>query len=103
MHARTVGVEDANDLHIHLVLAIVIKKQRFGAALAFVIAGTRTDWIYIAPITLSLRVDMGITVDFTGRGLKNARTQTLRQTKHVDGTMHAGLSRLNWVALIMNR
>ena len=40
VHARAVGVEDARDLDVDAVLAVVVEEQRFGAALALVVAGS---------------------------------------------------------------
>jgi hypothetical protein len=41
VHARAVGVEDADDADIDLVLAVVVEEQRLGAALALVVARAR--------------------------------------------------------------
>ncbi len=46
---RAVGVEDARDLDVHAVLAAVVEEQGFCAALAFVVAGARTDGVDLAP------------------------------------------------------
>ena len=63
VHARAVGVEDARDLDLELVLAMIVEEQRLGAALALVVAGARTDRIDVAPVVLGLRVHRGIAVD----------------------------------------
>jgi hypothetical protein len=44
-----------------------------------------------------------IPVDLAGRGLEYAALQPLRQTEHVDGTVHRGLCRLHRIVLVMNR
>jgi hypothetical protein len=49
MHARTVGVEDARDLDAQLMLPPVVDEQRFGTALALVVAGADADRIDVAP------------------------------------------------------
>ena len=67
MHARTVGVEDARYLDAQLVLAPVVEKQRLGAALAFIIAGTDANRVDVAPILFGLRMHAGIAIDL-GRG-----------------------------------
>jgi peptidoglycan/LPS O-acetylase OafA/YrhL len=38
MHAWTIGIENARYLDLELVLAVVVKKQRLRASLAFIIA-----------------------------------------------------------------
>jgi hypothetical protein len=45
VHARAVGIKDTYYLNVELVLAVVIKKEGFGAALAFVVARTNTNRI----------------------------------------------------------
>ena len=45
VHARPVGVEDAHDLDVDRVLAVIVEEQRLGDALAFVVAGARPDRI----------------------------------------------------------
>ena len=65
MHARTVRVEDAGDLDIELVLAVIVEEQRFGAALALVVAAARPDWIDAAQVAFSLRMHFGVAVAFT--------------------------------------
>src|SRR5262249_11046687 len=56
VHARPVRVEDASNLDREFMLAVIIEEQRLRAALAFIVAGARADWIDIPPITLSLRM-----------------------------------------------
>ena len=51
------GVEDARDLDVHAVLAAVVEEQGFGAALAFVVAGSRADGLDLAPVAFELRMD----------------------------------------------
>ena len=57
VHPRTVGVEDPCDLDRQIVLPTVIEEQGFGATLALVVAGARTDRIDVPPIILGLRVN----------------------------------------------
>ena len=57
VHARPVGVEDARDLDLEFMLAMIIEEQRLGAALAFIIAGARADRIDVPPIVFRLRMD----------------------------------------------
>jgi hypothetical protein len=63
VHARTVGIEDAGDLDLKVVLAVIVEEQRLGGALAFVVAGTQTARIDVAPVFLGLRMDGRVAVD----------------------------------------
>ena len=102
VHARAIGVEDAGHADVKLVLAVIVKKKGFGAALTFVVAASDTDGVNVAPVGLSLRVDGGVTIDFAGAGLKDLGAQALGQPQHVDGTVHAGLGGLHWVVLVVD-
>ena len=73
VHARAVGVEDAHDLDVELVLAVVVEEQGFGAALAFVVAAADADGVDVAPVVFGLRMDSGIAIDLAGGGLEDAR------------------------------
>ena len=48
--ARTIGVEDADDLDRQAMLPPIVEEQRLGAALALVIARARSDRIDMPPI-----------------------------------------------------
>ena len=102
VHARAVGVEDARDLDLELVLAPIVEEQRLGAALALVIARARPDRIDVAPIVLRLRMDGGVAVDLRGRGLEDPAFEALGEAQHVDGAVHAGLGRLHGVVLVVD-
>ena len=102
MHARAVGVEDARDLDLQPMLAVVVEEQGLGAALAFVIAGARADGIDVAPIALALRMDERVAIDLGGGGLQDARMHPLGEAQHVDGAMHAGLGGLHRIVLIVD-
>src|SRR6185437_3686619 len=73
------------------------------ATLAFVITGTRSDWIDITPVIFRLWMDCWITVDFAGGSLKDAAFKPLCKTKHVNRTVHRGFCRLHRIMLIMDR
>src|SRR5690606_5446464 len=103
MHAGTVGVEYASNANVDAKLAMIVKEQSFGAALALVITGSRTDRIDAATIAFYLRVDSRITVDFACRCLKHARPRPFGQAKHVNRTMYAGLDGLHRIELVVYR
>jgi hypothetical protein len=56
VHARPVGVEDAGDLDVHAVLAVVVEGQRFGAARTFALAAAWGDRVHVARGAFGLRV-----------------------------------------------
>src|SRR5450631_4454517 len=85
------------------MLAVIIEKQGFGAALALVVAGSAADRVDIAPIVLGLRMDGGIAINFRSGGLQNADSEPLGKAEHVDRAGNACLRRLNRVPLIVNR
>ena len=102
MHARAVRIKDTCNLDLRPVLTEIVEEQGFGTPLAFVIAGARPDRIYVAPVIFRLRVNGGVAVDLACRGLEYATLQALREAKHVDRTVHAGLGRLDRIVLVVD-
>ena len=103
VHARPIRIEDAHHFRFEAVLAVIIEKQRLGAAFAFVIAGAIADRIDAAPISFLLRMNLGIAVNLRRRSLQDARFHALGEAEHIDRAVHAGLCRLHRIELIMNR
>ena len=102
MHARAVGVENARYLDVELVLAVVVEKQGFGAAFAFIIARAGPIGVHVAPVILGLGMNGRIAIDLRGGSLKNPALQALGKTQHVDGAMYAGLGGLHGIVLIVD-
>ena len=102
MHARAVSVEDARDLDLDTMLAVIVEEQRFGTALALVITGARTDGIGVTPVILGLRMYFRVAVDLAGGGLQDARLDALGQAQHVDRAVYAGLGGLHRVELVVD-
>jgi hypothetical protein len=71
-HAFAVGVEDADDAGVDLVLAVVGHGEGFGEAFGFVVAAARADGVDVAPVVLGLRVHLGVAVDFGSGGEQEA-------------------------------
>src|ERR1044072_6903546 len=103
MRPRPVGIEDACNFDIELVLTPIIEKKRFGPPLAFVIAAARADRIYIAPVVFSLGMNTRISVNFACRSLENLDFQPFRQTKHIKRADNTGFRGLDRIALVMDR
>src|SRR5262245_60257809 len=102
MHAWTICIEDARDLDLEPVLAVVVKEQRLGAALALIVAGARTNGIDIAPVRFGLRMHGRAAIYFTRRCLEDAAFETLGKPQHVDRAMHRCLRRLHGVMLVVH-
>lgn len=62
VHVRAVGVEDAHHPNIHAVLAVVVEEQGLGATFGFIITGSATDGIDVAPVGFRLGMDLRIAV-----------------------------------------
>src|SRR5690554_7039218 len=101
MHAGAVGVEDANDPDVDLILPVVVEKQTLCTALTLVVARPNTNGINVAPVIFGLGVYQGVAINFAGRCLKNFRLNTLGQSQHIYGTHHRGLYGFDGVVLIM--
>ena len=102
-HPRAVGVEDAHDLGIDVVLPMVVHHQRFGDALALVVTRSHADRIDVAPVALGLRMLLRVAIDFAGRGQQDACMDPLGETEHIDRAHHGGLDGLDRVVLVMDR
>ena len=65
-HAWTIGVEDTNHLRTNLVQTVVVEEQCLSHALAFVVAGTQTDGVHIAPVGLWLWMNVRVAIHLAG-------------------------------------
>lgn len=101
VHSRAKSVEDTGDPDVDIVLPLVTVGKGLGDTLAFVVAGTDTDAVDIAPVFLSLRVLGWVTVNFRGRGDEEPGLGSLGETEHVKGTLERGLERFDRVVLVV--
>ena len=62
MHPRAVGVKDPHDADVDAVAAVIIHKQRFGDAFAFVVTRADADRIDTAAVRFDLRMHLRIAV-----------------------------------------
>src|SRR5262249_36528016 len=62
LHAATIGVEDAHNTCVRVVIAVIGHSHGFGKALGLVINRAGTDRIHIAPVGLLLRMLNGVAV-----------------------------------------
>ena len=102
MHARPVGVEDADDFGGEIVLAHVVENERLRATLTLIVAGAQADRIDVAPIVFALRMHCRIAIDLGRRGLQELDLQALGEPQHIDRADHARLGGLDGIELIMN-
>ena len=77
------------------MLAVVVKKQGLGAALALVVAGADANRVDPAPVAFHLRVHLGVAIDLRSRGLEDWHAQALDEVEQVDGAQHARLGGLD--------
>src|SRR5271165_3740523 len=73
LHARPVGIEDAHDTRVHVVIAMVSHGHGLAETLGFIVNRTRTDGIYMSPVSFFLRMLQGIAVT-----LRSGRNQIFR-------------------------
>jgi len=102
MHPRAVGIEDARDPGLDVMLG-ERGGERLAAPLAFVVAGPLADRVDVAPVLLGLRMDLGLAVDLAGRGDQHLRAGRLRELEHVHRAEHRRLQRTNRVPLVVRR
>src|SRR5580704_2728798 len=58
-HSWAVRIEDAHDMSVHIVIAVVGHGHRFRKTFCFVVYASRTNGIYVAPILFVLARFLG--------------------------------------------
>jgi len=66
MHIRAVGVEDSRHLDAQVMLPPVVKEERLGAALSFIIARPEANRIDMPPIGFGLWMNLRIAINLAG-------------------------------------
>ncbi len=100
-HARTIGVEDADDADIDSILAVVVEEESLCGTLALVVAGAKSDRVDITPVGLLLGMHGGVAVHLGGGGLEDTGLHALGETEAVDRPDHGGLHGLDGVVLVV--
>lgn len=103
VHARTERVENSSDANVDSGLALVAVHHRFRDSFAFVVAGSRTDSVDIAPVRFDLRMNLGVAVDFRSRSEKHARLDAFGETEHVQRAFRRRFDSLDRVVLVVRR
>lgn len=101
VHSWTESVEDTCDTNINTVLPHVTISQSLGDSLSLIVTCSGTDTIDVTPVVFSLRVLLGITVDFRSGGDEESSLGSLGETKHVEGTHERSLDGLDCVVLVV--
>ena len=102
VHARTVGVEDADHADIDAVLAAVVRAERFGGALALVVAAPEADRVHVAPVGLRLRMHVRIAVALGSGGVEDAGLGLERELEGVHHAEDRRLGGLDRVVLVVD-
>ncbi len=102
-HPRAVGVEDADDLRVHAVIAVIGHRHRLGETLRLVVNTARADRIHVAPVVFLLRMDERIAVAFGGRGEQERRLLRLGEAERVVRAERADFQRRDRQFEIINR
>ena len=92
LHARAVGVEDADDARIDLVIAVIGHGDGFGEALGFVVDRARADGIHVAPVGFFLRMLERIAVALGGGRDQILRAVFVGDVEGVKGSERADLA-----------
>ena len=86
------------------MLPKIVEEKGLGATFALIIAGARSNWIYVAPIGLWLRMHARIAVDSrSSRPAKSGAFTRLARPKHIDRADNADFRRGDRIELIMDR
>ncbi len=85
LEPRAVGVEDADQVGIDAVVAVIGHDGGLGEALGLVVDGARADGIDVAPVGLDLGMDLGIAVALRGGGVEIAGAVFAGEVEGVDG------------------
>ena len=86
LEAGAVGVEDADQMGVDAVVAVVGHDGGLGESLGLVVDGARADGIDVAPVGLDLGVDLGVAVALGGGGVEVAGAVFAGEVEGVDGS-----------------
>ena len=102
-HARSVGIEDADDFGVDGILPAVIHHQAFSGSLAFIVTTSDTNGVDASPIRFFLRVHVRIAIHFRRGCLKDFRFGSFGNSQNVDCAHDIGLNGFDGIELIMHR
>ncbi len=61
-HARSISIKDANNVSVYSVEAVIGHNHGFRKSLGFIVHASRTDGVYVSPITLWLWTNLRIAI-----------------------------------------
>ena len=102
-HPRSVGVEDADDLRVEPVIAVIGHRHRLGEALGLVVDAARADRVHVAPVGLLLRMLERVAVDFGGRREDERRPFGLGEAERLVRAERPDLQRRNRQLEVVDR
>ena len=103
LHARPIGVKDAQNARIHLVVAVIGHGYGLGETFGFVIHGARPDRVDMSPITLCLRMLQRIAITFGRRSHHELGSVSPGQVKGFKCAVGSYAQRLDSVGSIVHR
>lgn len=102
-HARTVGIENTNDVRVHAMVAVIGHGDGLRKALGFIVNPARPDGVHIAPVILGLRMDKRVAVALGSRGEDEGRAFVLCQTERIVRSERADFQGRNRDAQVIDR
>ena len=94
-HPLAVRVEDADDVRVHAVDAVVRHRHGFGESLGLVVDAADADRVDVAPVAFGLRMLQRVAVNFAGAGEQEAGVVVLGEAERVVGAERTDLQGLN--------
>src|SRR6202158_5124287 len=103
LHARSVGIEDADDVRIHVVIAAVGHGHGFGETLGFVVDRPGADRIDVAPVGFLLGMLQRVAVAFGRRRDKIFGTVFEGDVESMKGAERTDFQRGDAVSAVVHR
>src|SRR5712671_1727434 len=94
-HARPVGIEDAHNVSVHAMIAVIRHGHGFRIAFSFVVHSPRSDGVYMSPVSFWLGRDFRIAVAFARGSQEKFGLFSQRESKSIMSTESAHLQRLD--------
>src|ERR1700751_4798526 len=102
-HARTIGIEDAHDMRVDIVVAVIGHGDGLREPFRFVIDAARSDGIHMPPVGLALGRDVRIAVAFARRSEQKLGAFGLGEFERVHRGNGTNLEGFEWKLQIVRR
>ncbi len=103
VHARAIRIKNTDNANVDSVRAVVVHAERFRNAFALIVAASRSDRVYVAPVGFLLRMFVRVAVYFRRGCLENSGAAPLRKSEHVDHPDRRRFDRFYGVVLVVDR